>query len=230
MTVVALVPAAGRGERLGLGMPKAWVDVDGRPLLWHAVRSLSRCRSRPHRGRRRRRRAGSLPPRCWARMCSSSRAAPTAWRPFEPRWTPPWPTGSAEVVLVHDAARASCRTRPSDGSSTRSAPVRTPWCRCCPLPTRSAGSTDGALQEIVDRDRLRLVQTPQGFRPDVLEAAHRAVDRSRPAPTDDAGLVEEIGATVVVVDGDRPDSRSPHRTTWRRERTRRDSARTAPAT
>src|SRR4051794_28543401 len=41
MTVIALVPAVGRGERLGLGMPKFWVDVDGRPLLWHAVRALS---------------------------------------------------------------------------------------------------------------------------------------------------------------------------------------------
>ena len=40
MTVVALVPAAGRGERLGLGIPKAWVEVDGRPLVWHAVRNL----------------------------------------------------------------------------------------------------------------------------------------------------------------------------------------------
>src|ERR1700712_4956470 len=40
MTVVALVPAAGRGERLGLGVAKAFVVVAGAPLLVHAVRRL----------------------------------------------------------------------------------------------------------------------------------------------------------------------------------------------
>src|SRR5688572_5730968 len=40
MSVVALVPAAGRGERLGYGMPKALVPVNGVPLLARAVRGL----------------------------------------------------------------------------------------------------------------------------------------------------------------------------------------------
>src|SRR5439155_25777615 len=40
MSVVALVPAAGRGERLGFGVPKALVPVGGEPLLVHAVRGL----------------------------------------------------------------------------------------------------------------------------------------------------------------------------------------------
>ncbi|MGI8590325.1 MAG: 2-C-methyl-D-erythritol 4-phosphate cytidylyltransferase, partial [Nakamurella sp.] len=40
MTVVALVPAAGRGERLGLGIPKAFAMVGSFPLLVHAVRQL----------------------------------------------------------------------------------------------------------------------------------------------------------------------------------------------
>ena len=40
MSVVALVPAAGRGERLGYGMPKALVPVNGVPLLTRAVQGL----------------------------------------------------------------------------------------------------------------------------------------------------------------------------------------------
>src|SRR2546428_36662 len=40
MSVVALVPAAGRGERLGGSVPKALVPVRGEPLLVHAVRGL----------------------------------------------------------------------------------------------------------------------------------------------------------------------------------------------
>ncbi|MGH4023757.1 MAG: 2-C-methyl-D-erythritol 4-phosphate cytidylyltransferase, partial [Pseudonocardiaceae bacterium] len=38
--VVALVPAAGQGVRLGVGTPKAFVSLQGRQLLWHAVQAL----------------------------------------------------------------------------------------------------------------------------------------------------------------------------------------------
>ena len=50
----------------------------------------------------------------------------------------------------------------------------------------------------VDRTRLVAVQTPQGFAADVLRAAHASGDDA----TDDAALVEAIGAKVVLVDGD----------------------------
>lgn len=57
-----------------------------------------------------------------------------------------------------------------------------------------------------DRSRLVAVQTPQGFRWDVLRRAHaRGADRAATeatAATDDAGLVEEDGGAVVVVAGD----------------------------
>jgi len=58
---------------------------------------------------------------------------------------------------------------------------------------------DGRVVRTVDRSRLVAVQTPQGFRADVLRAAHAAGDRDA---TDDAALVEAIGGTVVTVPGD----------------------------
>jgi 2-C-methyl-D-erythritol 4-phosphate cytidylyltransferase len=54
------------------------------------------------------------------------------------------------------------------------------------------------VAETLTRDELVGVQTPQAFRRDVLERAHAAGDEA----TDDAGLVEAIGATVVVVPGE----------------------------
>ena len=51
----------------------------------------------------------------------------------------------------------------------------------------------------VDRDRLRAVQTPQGFRAGTLRAAHRAGGDA----TDDATLVEAVGGSVELVDGER---------------------------
>jgi len=57
---------------------------------------------------------------------------------------------------------------------------------------------DGTVVRTLARDDLRAVQTPQGFRRDVLEAAHRAAGGS---VTDDAGLVEAAGVPVVTVPG-----------------------------
>ena len=44
LVTAAIVPAAGRGERLGPGTPKALRLLGGAPLLVHAVRSLARAR------------------------------------------------------------------------------------------------------------------------------------------------------------------------------------------
>lgn len=57
---------------------------------------------------------------------------------------------------------------------------------------------DGVVVATPDRASLVSVQTPQAFRADVLRRAHAGADTS----TDDAALVEAIGARVVVVDGD----------------------------
>ncbi len=57
----------------------------------------------------------------------------------------------------------------------------------------------GALGELVDRSTLAAVQTPQGFRRAVLVEAHTHAARS--GATDDATLVEALGATVVAVAG-----------------------------
>jgi 2-C-methyl-D-erythritol 4-phosphate cytidylyltransferase len=60
----------------------------------------------------------------------------------------------------------------------------------------------GRVEETLDRSALRAIQTPQGFRRPVLAAAHAGADGAVSDVTDDAGLVERAGGTVVVVPGD----------------------------
>jgi 2-C-methyl-D-erythritol 4-phosphate cytidylyltransferase len=62
----------------------------------------------------------------------------------------------------------------------------------------------GRVVGLVDRTGLLAVQTPQGFRPDVLRRAHDAAVGSSTAAraTDDAGLVEALGGEVLTVPGD----------------------------
>jgi 2-C-methyl-D-erythritol 4-phosphate cytidylyltransferase len=105
-----------------------------------------------------------------------------------------------DVVLVHDAARAL--TPPSVFQAVVKA-VRAGAAAVVPaLPlVDTVKQVDGVgrIVSTVDRSRLRSVQTPQGFAPDVLRRAHAA---GGPEVTDDAGLVEAMGEPVLAVAGD----------------------------
>lgn len=100
----------------------------------------------------------------------------------------------AAVILVHDAARplASPALFRAVVEAVRAGAEAV-------VPGVAVADTlrnrDGG---VVDRDRLVAAQTPQGFRADVLRAAHSQGGDA----TDDAGLAERHGATVVLVPGE----------------------------
>lgn len=105
-------------------------------------------------------------------------------------------------MLVHDAARPLAPVSLVDSVA---AAVRAGAEAVVPgLPvadTIKAVDEHGTVVATVDRGSLRAVQTPQGFRRRLLAEAHAAGDPDAPA-TDDAGLVEALGGTVLVVPGD----------------------------
>ncbi|GAB3552831.1 2-C-methyl-D-erythritol 4-phosphate cytidylyltransferase [Actinopolyspora lacussalsi] len=203
MDTVALVPAAGRGTRLGAGVPKALVRVLGQSLLSRAVRGLLDSGSVGHvvvaaapdqldlMGREVR----DLGERVHVVPGGGERtdSVRTALRAAD-RLVP-----SAEIVLVHDAARAFTPARVIRdvvAAVERGAPAV--------VPTLSVADTikrvddEGVVAETVDRSRLRTVQTPQGFTVDVLREAYGAAGE---VATDDAGLVERLGYPVETVAG-----------------------------
>ncbi len=104
----------------------------------------------------------------------------------------------AEIVLVHDAARplASPALFASVVQAVRAgADGAVPG---LPLADTVKRVRNDEIVETLDRSELFAVQTPQAFRAAVLRRAHRA----EPEATDDAGLLESIGAHVVVVPGE----------------------------
>ena len=128
----------------------------------------------------------------------------------------------AAVVLVHDAARALtppgvvrrvvAAVRAGHDAVVPALPVADTVKEVSLAGRTGPGGAPAAgvpVEEVVgtpDRARLRAVQTPQGFATATLVAAHRlgadrAADETR-AASDDAGLVEAAGGTVVVVEGD----------------------------
>lgn len=185
----ALIPAAGSGERLGLG-PKALVDVGGRTLLERAVQALA-----PH--------ADEVLVALGAGMAlpsGATKAVPGGATRQESVLNLLRAT-SAEVVLIHDAARPFLSARlvgelleavHETGAATAALP-------CADTLVRRRGERwDGLL----DRAHTWAVQTPQVFLRDALLAAHERARAEGWAATDDAGLIVRAGGEVRLVQGD----------------------------
>lgn len=193
---VALVVAAGSGERLGAGLPKALVECHGRPLLaW----SLDVLAASPQITAV----VVALPPDVEpdAALLGSARAvAGGAHRSLSVRAALDAAPAGPELVLVHDAARplltadlvatclSACAAKGVDGAVA-----------AAPVTDTIKVADDGVVSATLDRSRLWAVQTPQVFRRDVLVAALAQDDAVLAAATDDASLVEAHGGTVVIV-------------------------------
>jgi 2-C-methyl-D-erythritol 4-phosphate cytidylyltransferase len=110
--------------------------------------------------------------------------------------------GEARIVLVHDAARPLV----TDATIDRViAAARSGSGAVAALPvvdTLKEIDDAGRVLRTVERTHLWRAQTPQGFPRDLLERAYRDAAASGVTATDDAALVERLGAAVVLVRGD----------------------------
>ncbi len=208
MTVAALLLAAGRGERFGHELPKAFVSIGKKPLVLYSLETLIAVQeidcvipvvaeSDLGRWKALAQGLGDLPKLAPAATGGAKRQdsvrAGLAALPAQPAW-----------VLIHDAARPYVRpaavTRVieaarRDGAALLAAPVRDTIKR----------ARDGRVVETPDRAECFAAQTPQVFRVELLrEALARATAQGRVA-TDDAQLVEWLGEPVTLVPGD-PDN------------------------
>jgi 2-C-methyl-D-erythritol 4-phosphate cytidylyltransferase/2-C-methyl-D-erythritol 2,4-cyclodiphosphate synthase len=199
-----VVVAAGQGQRLGAGKPKAFVDLFGRPLLTHAIESIialpdlaqliiavpeSHLVEAAEIGAEL---IGDLEIDFEVVLGGDTRQASIANALAEINL-------ASEIVLVHDAARALA---PTGLFSSVAASVRAnktsslPVMRVVDTIKRIDGST---ILETVDREVLRSAQTPQGFLASDLKAAYAAAEGEF---TDDAALMQAAGHTILAVDGD----------------------------
>jgi 2-C-methyl-D-erythritol 4-phosphate cytidylyltransferase len=187
---VALLVAAGRGERLGTQGPKAFVVLAGRPMLQWSIDAL---RAVPEIDEI----VVALPPGVEA-PAGTIGVAGGAERSHSVRAALQASTG--DPVVVHDAARPF--VTPEIVRATLDA-LAEHGCDAAiaAAPARDTVKEvrDGVVRRTLDRSTLWAVQTPQTFRRAALEAALAAGDARLAAVTDDAALVEELGGTVRVV-------------------------------
>ena len=206
MRTVAIVPAAGSGNRMGRELSKQYLALGGMPLLVHTLNVFERC------------------PLVDALLVVVPPPDVEAVRTeMLPRWSLKKLAGvipggkerqdsvragiealerETELVVIHDAVRPfitvelieNCiRAAAEEGAATVGVPVKD---------TVKEVGADGRVMRTCDRNLLWLTQTPQAFRRDIIENAHRAAVRDGYRGTDDTSLVERLGIAVRMIRGD----------------------------
>jgi 2-C-methyl-D-erythritol 4-phosphate cytidylyltransferase len=193
---IALIVAAGTGERLGAGRPKALVELAGRPILEWSVEAMREVDgverivvALPSRTTAP---AGVTAVQGGAVRSESVRRALVAAGAGDPR----------DAIVVHDAARPLVTGRLIEAVLTALAADESADAAIAASPVtdtikRVAGA--GVVAQTLERSELWAVQTPQVFRRAALE---RALDVSQDVleqATDDAWLLERAGGKVIVV-------------------------------
>jgi len=201
MRAAVIVPAAGSGRRLG-GVRKAYLELAGEPLLVWALRPFL-----------------AHPAIEWAVVAlpAEDAAEPPSWLVLlDPRVrvvaggaertdsvraalaaVPP----ECDVVLVHDAARPLVT---GDVVERVLAAVSAGTSAIAAVPvedTVKEVEPDGGIARTLERGRLWRAQTPQAFPRALLAEAHRSALADGVVATDDAALVERLGARVIAVQG-----------------------------
>jgi 2-C-methyl-D-erythritol 4-phosphate cytidylyltransferase / 2-C-methyl-D-erythritol 2,4-cyclodiphosphate synthase len=196
MTVTALIVAAGSGTRMGGEVPKQYRSIAGKSVLAHAVDALT-----------------SHPRVNAVRVVIGSGQEGMARAALGDRDVGDVIVGGAErsdsvraglvtigdgIVLVHDAARPFCPHDVIDRllDALERGDGAVPVLGIADTLARGTGQLD----EMVARDRLMRVQTPQAFHVDDLRYAME--ESGKRSATDESSLLVAAGLKVVTVEGD----------------------------
>ena len=201
MNAVALLLAAGTGERLGAGVPKAAIELGGRPLVAWSLEALAKAVA--VRGVILVGDATALAP-ALETLSTSARAKIVAQVSGGATRQASCASGLAlvapdtDVVLVHDAARPFAEPGLFDAVA-RAAHEHGAALAAEPLADTLKRVEGGRVIETIERDGLWRAQTPQGARRALLATAHARAKEDGVLATDDVGLIERLGHAVHVV-------------------------------
>lgn len=198
-----VLPAGGTGTRLGRRTPKQFLRLGGEPILavtlrhfvrHPAVESIVVAAPAEHAARTR-----ALTGRPAARRRVEVVAGGPTRQESVRCGLEALPAG-LDLVLVHDAVRPFITRALVDAVAEAAAAAGAAVC-ALPIAETVKRVRDGVVEATLDRSVLWAVQTPQGFRVELLREAHDKARRDGIEGTDDAMLVERLGHPVRVVPG-----------------------------
>lgn len=199
---LAILVAAGRGERMGASRPKAFLPLGGEPLLLRSARPFEATSlvdaivavvPKEEIERARLALGGLL--KLHAVVGGGARRQDSVLEGMRHA-----PEGFDGIVLVHDAAR------PFVEPALIEAVAAAALAHGAALPVAPVADTikrvrDGRVVGTIDRSELGAAQTPQAFRFALLVRAYEAAYRDRVTLTDEAMAVERLGEPVAAVAG-----------------------------
>jgi 2-C-methyl-D-erythritol 4-phosphate cytidylyltransferase len=207
MKVIALVPAAGMGKRMGAEINKQYLLLAGRPILAHTLQvfedapfvddiyvivpeaEIPYCREHvvEAHGLAKVRQIVSGGAERQHSVMNGLKAMTGA--------------GDDDVVLIHDGVRPFVPVRVLE-RVVEVARIHDGALAAVPVKDTIKVVMDGIVKATPPRENLWQAQTPQAFRYQVIMAAHEIAEAERYPGTDDAALVEWIGKEVHIVMGD----------------------------
>lgn len=204
MKIQVILVAAGSGTRLKASKPKALVLLNNHPLIWYSLKSFERSKfissvivvaHQDHLAVFRK----VVEKGPFRKVCAITPGGDT--RSDSVACGLCCVDKNTEVVMVHDAARPLLTQKMIKDSA---ALMSTQQAVIVAVPVKAtikkADPKNLFVTETLLRDTLWEVQTPQTFRRNVLDQAHKK--KLCCDPTDDAVLVEKMGVKVKVVMGD----------------------------
>lgn len=207
MKVIALVPAAGMGKRMGAEINKQYLLLAGKPILAHTLQvfedapcvddvyvivpkaEIPYCREEVVE------RYGLTKVR--AIVAGGAERQYSVMNGLQALAG----AGDDDVVLIHDGVRPFVPVRVLE-RSVEAARQHDGALVAVPAKDTIKVVVDGVITATPPREELWLAQTPQAFRYPVIRAAHEIAAAERYLGTDDASLVERLGKDVHVVMGD----------------------------
>ena len=205
--VSVIFPAAGKGKRMQAGMNKVFMDLSGMPILVRTLLKFSACEAVDQlvvvvapaevefvEGVLKR--LEGL--KDYIVVAGGSERQYSVWNGIKAIEN----TTADDIILVHDAARPLIsnqvildiiKTAKEKGGAIAAVPAKNTIKLC---------NTSHQVVETPDRSKLWEVQTPQGFRRDILVQANELAEKDGFLGTDDASLVERTGHPVYIVESD----------------------------
>ena len=203
--ITAVIPAAGRGVRMGTDTPKQFLTLGTIPLLVHALQTFEaspliaeiilvvpqedcqHCLTVlvPSYGFKKVTHVVAGGRRRQDSVLNGIQAVNPA----------------TNIVVVHDAVRPFVtmtmirhvvEAAQHHGAAIVAIPMRD---------TLKHVNVNGVIEETLSRDAVWVAQTPQAFRREVLLRAHQHGEANGVDATDDASLVERVGQSVAIVEG-----------------------------
>jgi 2-C-methyl-D-erythritol 4-phosphate cytidylyltransferase len=211
----AIVPAAGSGSRFGAACPKQYLQLEGRPLMWHTLATLCALENIERvvlvisaQDEWFDDYTWDLPRLTVARVGGASRAESVYNGLGE------LDAGPDDWVLVHDAARCCLTEGMVEHLMAELADDPVGGLLALPVPdTVKRADRDGRVTSTLPRGGLWLAQTPQMFRVGLLARALSDVDFE--TVTDEASAIEKLGHKPRLIEGDA----SNFKVTWPRDLT-----------